>query len=328
VTDPAVYAIADTSIASVRNAIPSPNTILRNLLLDIDVGIEPQVWVRNKDANIEVYTDDDILVRTDRRHHAMVLDGVINSDRGQYTFLTKRFEIAKGTATFIGTRDFDPSVQATALYGVQPPTGQPFNIKILITGTATQPKIALSSDVQPPLSQSDLINYLAFGSTSTSLLSQATVAGGTSVAPPTNALQSTDQSQALQEKLATLAIGTATQQFQGDLARTLDADVFNITTGDTPVNTFNNATVNQFLYGTQFEFGKYFTPGMYVAFQARASNWGQAPPGAVVQTRVAPGLTLEAAYQPIFLLQVPSLTTNQINPTKVFGLFVVKDWRF
>jgi translocation and assembly module TamB len=206
---------------------------------------------------------------------------------------------------------------------VQPPAGPPFNINIQISGTATQPTIALTSDVQPPLSQSDMINYLAFGSSSTSLLSQANTGGGTNVAPSTTA-----NSQALQEKLATLALGTATQQFQGDFARILNADVFNITTGDTPISTFNNATVNQFLYGTEFEFGKYFTPNMYVAFQARASNWGQAPPGAVVQTRVAKNLTLEAAYQPIFLLQVPSLTTNQVNPTKVFGLFVIKDWRF
>jgi translocation and assembly module TamB len=328
ITDPAVYAIADTSISSVRNLIPTPNTIMRNLLMDVDVQVDPSVWVRNKDANIEVYTDGDVIVRSDRRHHAIVLDGQVNSDRGQYTFLTKRFEIAKGTATFIGTRDFDPSVQATAVYGVQPPAGPPFNIKILISGTATQPTIALTSDVQPPLSQSDLINYLAFGSSSTSLLSQANTVGGTNVAPSSSALATTANSQALQEKLATLALGTATQQFQGDFARILNADVFNITTGDTPISTFNNATVNQFLYGTEFEFGKYFTPNMYVAFQARASNWGQAPPGAVIQSRVARNLTLEAAYQPIFLLQVPSLTTNQVNPTKVFGLFVIKDWRF
>ncbi|HWZ60067.1 MAG TPA: translocation/assembly module TamB domain-containing protein [Gemmatimonadaceae bacterium] len=328
VSDPTVYAIADTSISTVRQAIPSPNMIMRNLLMDIDVQIDPQVWVRNKDANVEVFTDGDLIVRTDRRHHAIVLDGAVNTQRGQYTFLTKRFEIAKGTATFIGTRDFDPTVQATALYGIQPPYGQPFNIKILIAGTATKPQITLGSDVQPPLSQSELINYLAFGSTSTSLLSQAATSGATNVAPSQGILATTADAQALTDKMATLAIGTATQQFQGDIARSLDADVFNITTGDTPVGTFNNATVNNFLYGTQFEFGKYFTPTTYVAIQARASNWGQAPPGAVVQTRIGPGLTLEAAYQPIFLLQVPTLTINQVNPTKVFGLFVVKDWRF
>jgi autotransporter translocation and assembly factor TamB len=328
VSDPAVYAIADTSISSIRNAIPTPNAILHNLLMDVDVQIDPQVWVRNKDANIEVYTDGDLVFRTDRRHHSIVLDGAISTERGQYTFLTKRFEIAKGTATFIGTRDFDPTVQATALYGIQPPAGQPFNIKIVITGTALAPKIALASDVQPPLSQSDLINYLAFGSSSTSLLSQAATSGGTNVAPAQGILATTAGAQSLQDKLATLAIGSATQQFQGDIARTLDADVFNITTGDTPVGAFNNGTVDQFLYGTQFEFGKYFTPTTYVAVQARASNWGQAPPGAVIQSRVATGLTIEAAYQPIFLLQVPTLTTNAVNPTKVFGLFVVKDWRF
>jgi translocation and assembly module TamB len=328
VTDPTVYAIADTTVSSVRRAIPTPSAIIRNLLMDVDVQIDPQVWVRNKDANVEVYTDGDLVFRTDRRHHTIVLDGVVSTERGQYTFLTKRFEIAKGTATFIGTRDFDPTVQATALYGIQPPTGQPFNIKIVIAGTALEPKVTLTSDVQPPLSQSDLISYLAFGSQSTSLLSQATTGGGTSVAPNTSLLATTANASVLQDKLATLALGTATQQFQGDIARTLDADVFNITTGDTPVSATSNGTVTQFLYGTQFEFGKYWTPTTYVAFQARASNWGQAPPGAVVQTRVGTGLTIEAAYQPIFLLQVPTLTTNTVNPTKVFGLFVIKDWRF
>ena len=39
-----------------------------------------------------------------------------------------------------------------------------------IGGTLSRPRIALDSDARPPLSQSDLLRYLAFGRTSSSLL--------------------------------------------------------------------------------------------------------------------------------------------------------------
>ena len=47
------------------------------------------------------------------------------------------------------------------------------DIDIAINGTARKPVISLTSDAQPPLSQSDLLSYLAFGQSSTSLLSSA-----------------------------------------------------------------------------------------------------------------------------------------------------------
>ena len=47
---------------------------------------------------------------------------------------------------------------------------QAINIRVQIGGTLSRPRIALDSDAQPPISQSDLLSYLAFGRTSSSLL--------------------------------------------------------------------------------------------------------------------------------------------------------------
>src|SRR5205085_585968 len=78
--------------------------------------------------------------------------------------------VKSGSATFIGSNDIDPNVQVVAEYEV--PQGRPpLTVRILIGGTVTAPRISLESDAQPPIPQSDLLSYLAFGSNTGQLLS-------------------------------------------------------------------------------------------------------------------------------------------------------------
>ena len=49
--------------------------------------------------------------------------------------------------------------------------GEALEIRVLIGGTIRRPRLTLESDAQPPISQSDLLSYLAFGQSTTSLLS-------------------------------------------------------------------------------------------------------------------------------------------------------------
>ena len=53
---------------------------------------------------------------------------------------------------------------------VRLPAQQALTIRILVGGTLNSPALSLDSDAQPPMTQSDLISYLAFGRTSSSLL--------------------------------------------------------------------------------------------------------------------------------------------------------------
>jgi translocation and assembly module TamB len=253
------------------------------------------------------------------------------TERGQYTFLSKRFQIQKGTAQFIGTPDLNPTVQATALYPVTVPGREPVNIQINIGGTAKAPTVTLTSDAQPPLSQSDLISYLAFGSSTASLLPSSTAGGGSTGAGATG-VPIGEAAAYVQQQLASVAIGTFTESLQGDIARSIDADVFNITNNsNTPIQ-FSQAGATNFLASTRIEFGKYWDPKTYVAVQASPLSWTISPPGALVQRRFGQRTSVLATFQPYFLLQQPSLTplsgTSGINPTPVFGLFLLRDWRW
>ncbi|HZS58748.1 MAG TPA: translocation/assembly module TamB domain-containing protein, partial [Gemmatimonadaceae bacterium] len=330
--DPTVYKVADTTDAATKALIPQPSDLTKRLLVTgIEINVEPQVWVRNKEANVEIYTDGPLTLRIDDRRNRWVLDGVAATERGQYTFLSKRFQIQKGTASFIGTPDLDPSIQATALYPATVPGREPVNIQINIGGTAKAPTVALTSDAQPPLSQSDLISYLAFGSSTASLLPTSSSGGGGTGAGATG-LPIGEAAAYVQQQLASVAVGTFTESLQGDIARSLDADVFNITNNsNTPIQ-FSQAGAQNFLASTRLEFGKYWDPQTYVAVQASPLSWNVSPPGALVQRRFGQRTSILATFQPYFLLQQPTLTplstSSGITPTPVFGLFLLRDWRW
>ena len=100
-----------------------------------------------------------------RAHH-----GIIATERGEYTFLSKRFQMKRGSATFIGSPELNPTLQATAEYEIALAGREALNIRILIGGSVRAPQISLESDAQPPMSQTDLLSYLAFSKETASLL--------------------------------------------------------------------------------------------------------------------------------------------------------------
>ena len=174
--DPTVFEVVDTAVVSDRELVPAQSPLLAGLRVDVDVEVARDTWVRNQDANVEIYSDGPLTVHVDRRRQALALEGVVNTERGQYTFLSKRFEIRRGSASFIGTSEINPTLQITGETEVRLPSQQAFNIQVVIGGTLDQPKITLQSDRQPPIAQSDLLAYLAFGRTSSSLLTLGGIA--------------------------------------------------------------------------------------------------------------------------------------------------------
>ena len=99
-----------------------------------------------------------------------MIDGVLLTERGEYTFMTRRFTIKRGSATFINSAELNPTLQGVAEYEVRQPNREAINIQIVVGGTLNTPNISLTSDAQPPINQSDLLSYLAFGQESSSLL--------------------------------------------------------------------------------------------------------------------------------------------------------------
>ena len=328
--DPALFNVIDTAVVSQREIFPAQSPMFKNLRVEVDLAVERNTWVRSRDANVEVFTDGPMRVNV--TGDALTLTGAIDADRGEYTFLSKRFQIKRGSALFIGSPELNPTLQITAEYQVKQPTGNT-NIRVLIGGTLDQPRISLESDAQPPLSQSDLLSYLAFGESSNSLLQF----NQTSL----SASQGGNLLNVASARLAGVALGEALNQLEGDAARSLGVDVFNITPGDVPVNP-GQSGFQQFITGTELEVGRYVNPRTFVTAivspgavacasgSSRRDQGGSncVPPGVNITHRTSKGYRFETGYSPRYILDPPTLDGQRASGTGQFGAFAIREWRF
>ena len=320
--DPALFSVLDTAVTSDRELFPTQSPLFANLRMDVNLRVDRDVFVRSLEANVEVYSDGDLGVHVNRAKQTLVLDGVLLSERGEYTFMTRRFTIKRGSATFINSTELNPTLQATGEYEVRQPNREAINIQIVVGGTVRKPNISLTSDAQPPIPQSDLLSYLAFGRSSSSLVQLegsglTNGSGGSNVVGAGAALAS--------KQLAGIALGVAADQIAGRAARSLGADVFTITPADVQTD------VGNFLRGTQFEFGKYIKGHTFFAVKSPLDPAALARPGVQMVHRFGGlrGYRLETGIDTRYLLREPTLSRDQnVATTSAFGAFLVREWRF
>ena len=320
--DPALFNVIDTAVMSDKEIFPSQSPLLANLRADVNLRIDRDVFVRSREANIEIYSDGDLGVHVNRAKETLVLDGVILSERGEYTFMTRRFTIKRGSATFINSTELNPTLQATGEYEVRQPAREAIQIQIVVGGTFRNPNISLTSDAQPPIPQGDLLSYLAFGQQSTSLIQLegsglTNGGGGTNLVGAGAALAS--------RQLAGIALGVVADQIAGSAARSLGADLFTITPADVQTD------VGNFLRATQFEFGKYVKSHTFVEVKSPLDPKALQRPGLQLVhwfggTR---GYRVETGIDTRYLLREPSLSRVQnITTTSALGAFLIREWRF
>lgn len=321
--DPTLYQVLDTTIARNREIFPTSSPLLDNLQVNISLAVSRDFFVRTKDANVELYTEDDIIVTLDQTKNLLKLDGMLLSDRGEYRFQGKRFVVKRGTALFANTTDLNPTLQITAEYEVQFPSREAIAIQILIAGTLDDPTITLHSDAQPPISQSDLLGYLAFGQTSSSLLQ---VGGNGLTTGGSGGSNIVGQGAAFATKQVTAAaLGAVTDEIAGEAARSLGADV--LTIAPAPVS-LDAASV---LRGTEIQFGKYLENRTFLSLQVRPDPASLKRPGFQIshQFSLKKGYRAEATFEPRYLPREPSLAKDRVPiTTSVFGLFFIREWRF
>jgi len=317
--DPALFNVLDTAVMADRELFPAQSPFLANLRMDVNLRVDRDVFVRSREANIEVYTDDPMELHVNRAKESLVIDGVLLTERGEYTFMTRRFNVKRGSATFVNQSEINPTLQAQAEYEVNQPNREQITIQVVVGGTLKSPNISLTSDAQPPLTQSDLLSYLAFGQQSNSLL-QLEGSGLTNGSGGSNLV---GQGAALAtQQIAGVALGVMADQFAGEAARSMGADVFTITPADVQTD------VGTFLRGTQFEFGKYIK---WHTFTLLKSPLDFSRPGVQVVHRFGGlrGYRLETGIDTRYLLQEPTLSRDQdVVTTSALGLFLIREWRF
>jgi translocation and assembly module TamB len=312
--DPALFNVLDTAITAERELFPPQSPLLANLRIELTVAIRRNTWVRNREANVEIYTDDPMFIRGEQQ--SLALTGVIATERGEYRFLSKRFQIKRGAAVFIGTPDLNPTLQITGEYQVQTASRGAVNITVRIGGTLRQPRLALESDAQPPKTQSELLSLLAFGQTTTSLLASgsSSIAGSAATADLFGV-----GAQVAVRRLAGVALGTAVQQIEIEAGRAFGTDVFDITPSDVPSGNF----ILSFFQQTKFEAGKYVNPRTFLSVQYQAYR-----PGIAVEHRTMDGWRFSAAIEPRLLLSEPRLNEQPIRTVRSYGGFIAREWRF
>ena len=233
-----------------------------------------------------------------------------------------RHPIKRGSATFINSTELNPTLQATGEYLIRQPNREAINIQIVVGGTLRKPNISLTSDAQPPIPQSDLLSYLAFGQSSSSLVQLegsglTNGSGGSNVVGAGAALAS--------KQLAGIAIGVLADQVAGSAAQSLGADVFTITPADVQTD------VGNFLRATQFEFGKYIKSHSFVAVKSPLDPKALVRPGIQLVHRFGGlrGYRMETGVDTRYLLREPTLQRDQnVATTSAFGAFLIREWRF
>lgn len=322
--DPAIFSVLDTSVVTDQDLFPGESPLLDNLRMDVSLAVSRDTWVRSKEANVEVYTTDPISVHVDRRADAgIVLDGAVNTDRGQYTFLSRRFEIRRGSATFIGGPELNPTLQVTGELPVRGlPSKEAFTLRVIIGGTLDNMKLSLESDAQPPLNQTELLSYLAFGDASGSILPQQ----GSALAAGSGGTQAGSVGTLAVRKYTSMALGMVVDELEGTTAQRIGADVFNIAPTDIPTE-LSAKNAEGFLSGTEVEAGWYVDRNTYLGVQ-KTLSFGTYP-GVLLQRRLGKGYFAESTLDSRYLLREPTLRVRtDARPVTVFGLFLGREWRF
>jgi translocation and assembly module TamB len=262
------------------------------------------------------------------QQQAFQLTGVVATDRGEYNFLGKRFQIKRGSAMFIGTPDLNPTLQITGEYQVEMAGRGALDINVIIGGTMTKPSLSLESDAQPPKTQSELLSLLAFGQSATSL-SSSTTSGSSSIAGSAATMDLFGVgAQMAVRRLASVAVGVMVDQVQVQASRGLGTDVLDITPADVPIGPANTSGFGEFIQNTRIEAGKYINSRTYVSLQEQALR-----PGLGIEHRAGSGWQFSANWVPRVLLKEPTLNPNPtpsdaFSTIQSFGVFVIREWRF
>jgi translocation and assembly module TamB len=121
--------------------------------LDVSIRIPSEFWIRGKGLNIELAGDLNIQEKNGRPF----ITGELRAIRGDFIVLGRTLDLERGTVTFYGGDETNPSLDISLTTNVEDT-----KIEILFSGTAQKPRIDMRSE--PDMSETDIVSVLLFGS--------------------------------------------------------------------------------------------------------------------------------------------------------------------
>jgi hypothetical protein len=214
------------------------NRLLDSLRIDsLRVDMGQDFWLRSTEAN--VLLTGNIFVNKLRNRYR--IDGTLQAPRGTYRLplalgISRDFAVTGGQIRYLGTPDLNADLDIDAEHIVRGTAGgKDVEVYVNIGGTMYDPRVTLTSDFQPTLSEPEIINYLLFGASS---LRQGTTTAGF-------------ESRLLAQWLSTTVSGQLEYALISDLGVPLDYLQIRPTTGASGVTGAEVAVGKQFrLLGT------------------------------------------------------------------------------
>src|SRR5206468_12433182 len=88
--DPAVIGVVDTSDVAMKKVVTTASPMMKNMKMNVRLSVAHDTWARSPDANVEFYTQGPLNIMKGSGDPGISLDGVVNTDRGEYQFLGRR----------------------------------------------------------------------------------------------------------------------------------------------------------------------------------------------------------------------------------------------
>ncbi len=142
------------------------NRFLDSLRIDsLDVSIGSAVWLRSGEANIQLTG----AVNIDKERDVYRINGELLTPRGTYRLevfptVAREFTVTRGAVRYFGTTDLNAGLDIDARHVVRGRgRGEDVDIFINIGGTLFEPELTLTSNLNPPLSDDEIMSFLLFG---------------------------------------------------------------------------------------------------------------------------------------------------------------------
>lgn len=153
-----VREINSANAVQAADKAPASATQASVVILNLDISVPGRAFVRGLGLDSE-WTGN---VRISGNTRAPNVSGILNPVRGRFSLMGKSFRLERGAIRFTGSDDVDPLLDLTAEH-----TTSSLTAMVRVTGSASQPKIALTS--RPPLPESEIASQVLFGTDSADL---------------------------------------------------------------------------------------------------------------------------------------------------------------
>jgi len=313
-SDPAIYALIDTTIAMEQRLFKSvQNPFLQNLRMDTRFEVGPALWLRSDALEVELAGTLD--VRMDRATRELVAFGTLRLPRGSFRYsfgsssdisslLSRQLQISRGAVTFVGSPGMDPNLDIDAVFRTRSDLG-PVEVSVHVGGTSLAPTMTTSST--PPLPQPERICYLLFSS--------PCIGAGAEGGEFATAI--------VREGLLGQVGSGFSQVLVGGVGLIDYLDIRSTGSGGTGLG--GGGTTRSLLYGTEVEIGRYLTPDVFI----RATQpLGGLLPGAAVEWSFLPNWRLEFATEDRARRYSAYGNSLDAFSNRTWGLMLFREWDF